>query len=212
MQATKAFALLLAVLLGIAVDASAAEQRRNAFTVYGGYRGGGNFTDATSGSSLPLDGAGSWAASFELGLDAGSQMQVFVSRQDTHVDTQGATQVTATPLPAKFRLVVTYVHIGGTLYLDKKIGEGLYALGGIGATLFEPDLEGSSNTVRASLSLGFGYQWPISSRLGLRFEARGYATLVDSNSALFCSGGCAVSIKGNTLSQGEVLLGLAYRF
>jgi hypothetical protein len=141
-------------------------------------------------------------------------MQFFVSRQNTNVDARQATQPAppAAPLPAKFPLAVTYAHIGGTLYLDKNIGEGLYAVGGIGATLFEPDLAGLSNALRASLSLGLGYQLPLGSRLGLRFEARGYATLVNSSSALFCSGGCAISIKGTTVTQGEALLGLTYRF
>ncbi len=48
--------------------------------------------------------------------------------------------------------------------------------------------------------------------VALRFEARGYATLVDSDSALFCSGGCVVSIKGDTVTQGDILLGLTFRY
>jgi hypothetical protein len=46
----------------------------------------------------------------------------------------------------------------------------------------------------------------------VRVEARGYATLVNSNSGVFCSGGCVVSISGDTVSQGEVMLGLSTRF
>jgi hypothetical protein len=46
----------------------------------------------------------------------------------------------------------------------------------------------------------------------LRFEGRGYATLVDSSGGLFCSGGCVISIKGSTVTQGEALLGLSFRF
>jgi hypothetical protein len=62
------------------------------------------------------------------------------------------------------------------------------------------------------MNLGIGYQLPLGERVALRFEARGYATLVDSDSALFCSGGCVVSIKGDTVTQGDILLGLTFRY
>jgi hypothetical protein len=118
----------------------------------------------------------------------------------------------AAPLPAKFPLTVTYAQIGGAAFLDKKIGQGAYLAGGIGATLFEPDLNGLANELRPSLSLAIGYQLPLGERVALRFEARGYATLVNSSSALFCSGGCVISIKGETVTQGDVQLGFSFRY
>jgi len=48
--------------------------------------------------------------------------------------------------------------------------------------------------------------------VALRLEARGYATLVNSSGGLFCSGGCTLQIEGDTLTQGEVQLGLSFRF
>jgi hypothetical protein len=48
--------------------------------------------------------------------------------------------------------------------------------------------------------------------LAVRVEARGYATLVNSSGGVFCSGGCVVSIKGDSVTQGEVMLGLSSRF
>jgi hypothetical protein len=145
---------------------------------------------------------------------AGTQLHVYVSRQSSQVDARQAAQlpVQSAPLPEKFPLSVTYAHIGGTAFLEKKIGQGVYLVGGIGATLFEPDLQGLANELRPSISLGIGYQLPLGERAALRFEARGYATLVDSDSALFCSGGCVVSIKGDTVTQGDVLLGFTLRY
>ena len=137
-----------------------------------------------------------------------------MSRQSSQVDARQATPplAPAAPLPAKFPLSVTYAHIGGTVFLYRKIGQGPYLVGGLGATLFEPDLQGLANELRPSISLGIGYQLPLGERVALRFEARGYATLVNSSSALFCSGGCAISIKGDTVTQGDVLLGLTFTY
>ena len=204
-------------LLAVAAGGSAAEPGRdNAVTLYAGYRDGGRFTDVTTGSKLPIEASGIGAVSLDIGLDskAGTQLQVYVSRQKSQVDARQATQLPApaAPLPEKFPIAVTYVHIGGTAFLERKIGQGVYLVGGIGATLFEPDLQGLANELRPSINLGIGYQLPLGERVALRFEARGYATLVDSDSALFCSGGCVVSIKGDSVTQGDILLGLTFRY
>lgn len=206
------------LLLGFAAGAGAAQPpaRDGSFSVYAAYRDGGSFEDVVTGSKLPIEASGAYAVSFEWGFDprAGTQLQLYVSRQSSDVDAR-----TATPppppnaaLPAKFPLRITYAHIGGTAFLDRRIGQGAYLAGGLGATLFEPDLPGFSNELRPSLSIAIGYMQPLGERFALRFEARGYATLVNSNSALFCSGGCVVSIKGETVTQGEVQLGLSFRY
>ncbi|HEY7240630.1 MAG TPA: hypothetical protein VH600_15755 [Burkholderiales bacterium] len=209
--------LLLIVPLGAAAAGDAARPGAdNAFTLYAGYRDGGRFTDVISGSRLPIEASGVGAASLDLVLnrDAGTQLQIYVSRQRSQVDARLATQplAPAAPLPAKFPMAVTYAHVGGIIFPGQKIGQGAYLVGGMGATLFEPDLQGLANELRPSISLGIGYQLPLGERAALRFEARGYATLVNSSSALFCSGGCVLSIKGDTVSQGDLLLGLAFRY
>lgn len=218
MKASRTSVLLLVFLLGAAGGSSAAQPpaRESAFTVYAAYRDGGSFEDITTGSKLPIEASSAFAVSLDFGLDprAGTQLQIYVSRQNSDVDTRNATQPPppSAPLPAKVPIAITYAHIGGVSWLDKKIGQGVYLAGGIGATLFEPDLNGLANELRPSLSLALGYQLPLGQRFALRFEARGYATLVNSDSALFCSGGCVITIKGDTLTQGEAQLGLSFRY
>src|SRR5262249_19419790 len=175
MQSKATSALLLTVVLGAAAAGNAAQPGRdNAFTLYAGYRDGGRVTDVTTGGKLPIEASGIGAVSIDFRPDpkAGTQLQIYVSRQSSQVDARLATQplAPAAPLPAKFPMSVTYAHIGGTIYPGQKIGQGPYLVGGMGATLFEPDLQGLANELRPSISLGIGYQLPFGERLALRFE------------------------------------------
>jgi hypothetical protein len=128
----------------------------------------------------------------------------------------GTGQATPVPpgsvVPTKFPLRVTYLHLGGTSFLEGRIGQGVYLVGGLGATLFEPGVDGFENELRPSINLGIGYQLPLGESVALRFEARGYATLVNSDSGVFCSGGCVIAIKGDTVTQGDVQIGLSFRY
>jgi hypothetical protein len=206
--------LLVVLLLGTAAGSSVAQSRDNAFTLYAAYRDGGSFTDATTGSTLPIEASSAFSISLDLGLDASRQVQLFVSRQSTQVNVEQASPPIPPggPLPSKLPMKVTYLHIGGTTFLEGKIGQGAYLVGGLGATLFEPGSAGFANELRPSLNLGIGYQLPLGERVALRFEARGYATLINSSGGMFCSGGCTISIKGETVTQGEVQLGLSFRY
>ena len=212
MQANSAYMkLLLVLLLGAAAGSSAAQSRDNAFTLYVAYRDGGSFTDATTGNELPIEASGAGAISLDLGLDASRQLQLFVSRQSSQISVQQAGAPSGA-LPSKLPIKVTYLHFGGTSFFEGRIGRGPYLVGGLGATLFEPGSEGFENELRPSINLGIGYQLPLGERFALRIEARGYATFANSSGGMFCSGGCTISIKGDTVSQGEVQLGLSFRY
>jgi len=55
-------------------------------------------------------------------------------------------------------------------------------------------------------------KWPISKRIALRLETRGFATMYNNNSAILCNGGCTLQVSGSFFLQAEVLAGLAIRF
>lgn len=200
--------LILAVAAAMPQAATAADDTvpGSAFTVYGGYRGGGGFTDADTGQAMDLEGSGAFGLALDLPLDAARQYQIFLSRQGTRLDA-GAANPGGT-----LSMSVTYLHVGGTSFIEGTAGRGPYVVGGLGATVFSPGASGYSNEVRASANLGVGYQWPLSERVAVRVEARGYMTLVNSSGGLFCSGGCVVSVKGDVFTQGEALIGLTARF
>jgi len=178
---------------------------QNSISFYGGYRGGGSFQqDASPFASIGLKSSASGSIALDFGLDAMRQVQVFASYQSTDLEPSATTPTVP--------LTVSYLHLGGTNYFEGAVGRGAYVVGGIGATRLAPGLSGLSAEIRPSLNLGLGYQWPITGALSLKAELRGYFTLINSNSALFCSGGCVVAIKGDGLTQVEGLLGLSLAF
>lgn len=183
-----------------------ATAKDDAVTVYAGFRDGGSFTEVDTGQSLSLDGSGAASLALDIGVDASRQVQVFLSQQRTDLSLEGAS-AGSPALP----MSITYLHVGGTNFFTGAIGKGPYVVGGIGATYFDPS-QGYSGELRASGNLGIGYQLPLGATFALRLEARGYATLFNSSGGLFCSGGCVISIQGDLVTQGEVMLGLTARF
>jgi hypothetical protein len=210
-----ALAVALPLALGTGAAAAQSANRESALTVYGGYRDGGSFEDADSDAKLRLDGGTSWAISYDKGLDGSRQLQFYVSYQDTDLGLERsifAAPVAGAAAAPSLPIKVMYFHFGGTNFFDGPIGQGPYLVGGLGATLFRPGVDGYSDELRPSLNLGIGFQIALGDRLALRAETRGYVTLVNSSGGLFCSGGCLFTIKGDAVTQGEVQLGLSYRF
>ncbi len=184
-----------------------APDSENGITLYGGYRAGGTLTDATTGQDVRVGSTGSFALALDIALEPRKQVQLFYSRQKTDLSS-GAFLVSTSSVP----LTIEYYHLGGTAFFET-ISSGPYVVGGIGAAVFTPTGPGLTSETKPSINLGFGYMLPLGRRLGVRFEARGYATLIDSSGGMFCSNNtCLVSIKGTALYQAEALLGLTGRF
>ncbi len=194
--------LVIAALALVAAPARA--QDNGAFAFYG-WRVGGGFEDSVARERLRLGDRGAASLAIDFGIDGARQLELFVSQQRTWLETLTPG---AQPLP----LTVTYLHVGGTIFLEGPIGRGPYVVGGLGATIFAPGLDGLRSETRPSLAVGIGYLLPLAGPVALRVESRGYATLVNSSGGLFCSGGCVLAIRGDSLTQGEVLIGLGARF
>jgi hypothetical protein len=210
--AVKHRALLIA-LLALPLQCARAQadytgKSENGVTVYGGYRFGGGVTDSTTNSTIDLADGSSVAMSVDFGLDANRQIEIFFSRQHTAI-TSGA----FSPQANNIGLTLYNYQIGGTNYIDE-LGRGVYVMGGIGGTTVKPDQSGLNSQSFFSGNLGIGWMLPLARNLGLRFEARGYAILLNNNGAIFCGGnrGCTVAINGSALFEGELLAGIAFRF
>jgi hypothetical protein len=186
---------------------ASAAASESSVTLYAGYRAGGEFTDVTTGKGWELTDGASYAVAIDIGINHQSQWEVFISHRRTALQASGF----FSPLADNIGLDVTYYHFGGT-YFPGQVGNGFYVVGGLGVTHFSPQDSRFSSETKPSLNLGLGYLIPLGKHLGIKLEARGYGTLINNSGGMFCSGGCVVQIKGDTITQGEVLAGFSARF
>jgi hypothetical protein len=179
-------------------------------TAYAGYRssGQGLRREAPVDEAVRLGAGVAGSVSVDWAIDHARQLQLFGSHQRSEL--QSANSSTGTPQRIPIRL--SLLHIGGTSFVDGQVGRGTYVVGGLGVTQLTPSLAGYAAELRLSMNLGLGYQWPLAPALALRTELRGYGTLINSTGSFLCSGGCTVSIKGESLTQAELMLGLTWGF
>ena len=190
------------------VLASSATVAQGVVTLYGGVRAGGEFIDQNAGdATVKLDSGPAGSLSFDWLLADGRQAQLFYSYQRSALPGSVANGT------GDLAVSISYLHLGGRVFFDSSHAEsGSYLVGGLGITHLSPSLHGLSSEVRPSMNLGLGYQWMLSRQLALRTEVRGYLTLIHSSGGFFCSGGCVVAIRGDTMLQVEGMLGLSYGF
>jgi opacity protein-like surface antigen len=177
-------------------------------TPFTGYRFGGSFEDNTTGLDLDVDDGESFGLILGLQATQESDYELFYSFQKTELKGEGV--LSGEPL---FDLDIHYLHIGGTYLFP---GERMrpFIGGGLGLTYFSPDGPGLDSEIDFSLSLGAGVTIPISKRVGLRFEGRGFLTGLPDNTDIFCvsSGGaaCAVRVQGDVFGQVLLLGGITF--
>jgi opacity protein-like surface antigen len=168
----------------------------------------GGATGTGTGSRVTLADHGAFALTADLRAEEGAQYELFYSRE--------ATDLRGNAGAPRSDVTVEYLHLGGTLLLDDEQRFKPFIAGGLGITRFTPGEEGSTDT-RFSISLGLGLKWPLTQHFSLRLEGRGFVTLVDSDSAVFCRSDqngllCRVRGSGKTFVQGEFLAGVAFAF
>lgn len=203
--------LAIAATLSVACPAyaqtAAPGKSENSVTLYGAYRWGGSVTDEITDASVSVRNDASYALAVDIGMDRQTQVQLFYSHQQT--------ALSAGPFVATLNnagLAIDYYHVGGNYYFNE-VGSGSYIVGGIGATHMSPDRGDLSSETFLSGNFGFGFMLPLGKHVGFRLEARGYATLLNSDSALFCGNvGCITAIEGDGFYQGEALAGVSIRF
>jgi opacity protein-like surface antigen len=181
-------------------------------TPFIGYRMGGDFDleGSPAASKVDLDDHGSFGLAVNLFAgDKSESYELFYSRQEASVTKRS-------PL-APFDLNVEYLHLGGTLAVNDELPIKPYIVGGLGLTRFSPKTGSGGDDSRFSLSLGGGLKLPVTRNFGVRLEARGYVTFVNSDSAFLCvsdsqGGSCAVRVRGDSFIQYELLAGAAFAF
>ena len=177
-------------------------------TPYAGYAIGGNFEDNTTGANLDVKEGGNVGLVLGLPDTPETQYELFYGFQRTKV-TGGGTSAGET----LFDLDIHYLHLGGTLlFPGDKVRP--FLSGGLGATHFVPHGSGLNQKTYFSLSLVAGAKIPISGHVGLRFEGRGFLTILPDTTEIFCvsSGGaaCNVKVQGDVLGQLLLMAGITF--
>lgn len=186
------------------LGAAAAAQAQVSVSAYGGYLGSSGIDNLTTGEGARVDSAGAFLFAIGTDMDGSRELQFQFAQQSTTLAPGGGAE--------PFDLTVRYLHLGGTAFIDRPIGPGPYAVGGLGATQFSPSTTGFGAEWKPSLNIGFGYAWPLASNLILRAEARAFFTLVNSSGGFLCSGGCVAVLSSDVFTQYGALLGVTARF
>jgi len=204
-----AVAFALAIL--VPVQTWAAGGRFEA-TAFGGYRIGGDFEvedeQGVELRSADLEDDLSWGIDLAYYRDANAFYELLFSRQTTQFDDND-------PALGGVDLTTDYFHFGGTLLFDSEPWLRPYLSVTIGLTRFDAD--GFGSEYKFSGSLGTGIRLPVGDRLSFMVGVRGYGTLIDSDTELFCVSGdgqgtCLVRTSGDVFFQGEATVGVALRF
>jgi Outer membrane protein beta-barrel domain len=201
-------ATCLTVCLLLASATAVAEQTTVQVAPFAGFRMGGGLEDIETGVDRDIEESGNFGVALELRYGQEDRWwQLWYSRQDTEIITaDGALD-----------LGVEYLHLGGTAPINDEGRVQTYVSGGIGATRLSPEGAGLDDSVKFSGSLGLGLLVPVSEHVAFRFEARGYLTLTDSDTAIFCQsdvGGsaCRIVASGSTIFQAELSAGVVFGF
>lgn len=191
-----------------------ADSPRFEFTPFVGGRMGGGFDVAAADGtdrSVDLDAGMSYGLDLGLYRDGQSFYELLYSTQTTSFDS-------ADPLLDRVDLRVDYLQFGGTAFFPQDSDYFMpYLSLTIGATLMEPDSGAYDSEARFSGSIGGGFRIPFNDNVALNLGVRGYLTLIDSDTSLFCisdsqEAGCLLRSSGSTFFQAEGLLGLSVRF
>lgn len=197
------------MLVLVALPAFAQEDPRFQVAAHGAYRAGGSLEDRDSGDERDFEEGGGFALALEMRYAKGDDrfFQLWYSRQESEVDDGTAVHDAD----------IEYLHLGGTVPFAETERVRPYFAAGIGATRLSSPAADTGHRSFFSGSAGLGIDIPLAEHASVRLEARGYLTLTDTSSAIFCrsderGGVCRIQASSSTLFQAEALAGFAIRF
>jgi opacity protein-like surface antigen len=194
-----------------------AEENRFEITAFGGYQAGGAFetvtevTDADGTREVRTDRKlrddSSYGVLLHLIQETGAYYEFSYSKYATELRGTNA-----------FDVSVEHFQVGGTLDFAEPAAPVVpYLVLTVGASRFVPDRADSADKTAASFSLGFGVKVPITQHIAIRAEARGYVSLLNGDSEIFCqssppNAACDIRVKSDYFLQTQGLLGLTIGF
>jgi hypothetical protein len=207
-----ALACLALVLLLPTVPAARADVRAE-ITPFVGYRMSGSFdvelADGTGTESVDVEDSSAWGVDVGIYARPDAFYEFLYSKQTTNLDSRD-------PAVAGVDVATEYFQFGGTAFFPGEQWAVPYLSLTLGATRYSAD-QGYDSDTKFSGSLGGGLRLPFNDNLAATLGVRGYLTLIDSNTSIFCKSnseeaGCLVTSSGSTFFQAEATLGLTVRF
>ena len=207
--ALAAFALIL---LLPAVPSARADVRAE-ITPFVGYRMSGSFdvesADGSGTESVDVEDSSAWGVDVGIYATPDAFYEFLYSTQTTNLDSRN-------PAVAGVDVTTEYFQFGGTAFFPADQWPVPFLSLTIGATRYSAD-QGYGSDTKFSGSLGGGLRLPFNDNVAATLGVRGYLTLIESDTSIFCKsdsqgGGCLVRSSGSTFFQAEALLGLTVRF
>lgn len=202
----KCFLIIFGILSILSVSTESVAQNFEV-TPFAGYRFGGDFEDSVTGFGLDIDDSESYGLILGFNMSPETQIEFLYSHQSTKIEPKGLFSPTSLT-----DLDMDYYHLGGSYIWNPKKNLRPFIQASLGATHLNPDRAGLGSETRFSFGIGGGVKYFFTKHISLRLDGKALATVLNSNSAIFCSGGCTVRIQGSTLWQFEGGLGVIFAF
>lgn len=213
MSGHRTMRMILLSLAALAAPTSLVHATDFEITPLVGYRFGGKLHDASLDQDRDIQEHSSFGLALDLLKTPDTQWELTYSRQNTSIE-----PLSGAAAPGSVDLTVDYVQFGGTYFFSENGHEGAdpYVVGGLGVTHFNPSGAGLDDRYEPSLNVGLGLRVPLTPRVLLRFEGRGYVTFVDTKGSIFCKSdaagaACTIHARASGLWQIEALVGIAFR-
>ena len=174
-------------------------------TPFGGVKFGGHVLSPVDSSSVPLNESVVYGGMLDIAIDEHWAVELLYSRQPTELRPRAS--------QASFPQTVEHYMLGIQELTDPSGPFTFFGVALLGATRLDPGLTGADSELRFAGALSLGTKVMATERLGFRFEARVFYTVVESGGALYCQAGtCLFRFDGSGIWQGDVTAGLVLRF
>ena len=198
------FVMMPAMLAVALLGANQARAQSVQITPFVGYAFGGSVRDTVLDESRSFDAALAYGGTLNFAISESWRFELLYSRQETKISGNG--------LSPSFDVTIERYLAG----FQEEKGEGNIRYFGtfwLGATRFVPGIGGYDAETRFGGGVGLGVKTFPVKNVGLRFEARGFYTLVKGEGGAFCANGtCLFAFSGTSLWQGDVSAGLILAF
>ncbi len=194
------------LLLLAPLPASAVDPTSMTLTPLVGYRFGGDYEDAVSGSDLDIEDSEILGLIFGWDRPRGA-LEISYTRQSSEFE--GNSRVSPASL---VDIDIDNYLLGGKLIMNRD--HGTYLTFMLGVTEIDIDSSALDSDLKPSLGFGGGFDRRLNDRFGFRLGLRGLVTILDSDDDDLCksSSNCPILLDGNTLVQWDLFAGLNFRF